>query len=231
MNKNIQVNARISDRSLSRRYRGSSGKIPNGHGSTVSYESGLERDFILLNFLDPTVESIEWNPITLDYLDSSGAYRSYTPDVLVHYRKQKNGKPSSRSRLVEVKTEEELNRKLGKFKERFAAASFYAKAKGWIFEVVSEEQIITPRLDNARFLWRYRSIDTASPTPDHPARILDALQERGGATVESLLTVCYPSFELKAEALTYIWALIATHQIGADLDLPLTMQSHIWPVC
>lgn len=183
----------------------------------LAFESSLERDFAVLHLFDPTVESVEEQPVRIDYTAPTGRKTHYTPDFLVVYR------PGGRSaRLVEVKYQAELDRKALRYAARFEAARQYAAARGWTFEVVTETAIRTPRLENARFLLQYRH---RPADPGQCRRLLDALSAVTTTAAGDLLRSAFTTLSEQQLGLPCLWHLVATGRITADLDCPLTMNT------
>lgn len=198
-------------------YRSVSGRVPMGEGRrAVVVESTLERDFALLQRFDPKVATVEEQPVRVEYRTTGGARRVYVPDFLVtHHR------PGPFTRLVEVKFSTDPALVSGALDERFAAARAFAFPRGWLFEVVTEKHVRTPRLDNATFLLPYRQRPADAGIR---ARLLMALRS-GPATVEVLAAVVGGD---RGSSLPTIWGMVARFEVGADLDSPLTMHSPLF---
>lgn len=190
------------------------------------YESLLERDFLTLLRFDRTVESFVTQSVTLPY-SLNGARRTYTPDVLVKYKPDSMGK-TRKITLYEVKPEEYANDPDDELAAKFAAANLYCVDRDWIFEVVSEPEIQTPRLRNADFLLRFldRRCD-----PGHVKLLLEQLRLWNGcATPHALLAGIYRSPESRAHLLPDLWGMVAQGVVQTDLDAELTMSSEIWEI-
>lgn len=195
------------------------------NGSLVGFESPLERDLYLILDFDINVSRFEEQPVKISYVGSNGENRTYTPDVLVHYRDDIIPAKGMPPMLCEVKPREKLRKNWAKYKPRFKAAMRYARARGWRFRILTEREIRTPHLQNVKFLGRFRHMH---PPKDHKKLILDAMYELREADPEGLLmSITYDKWR-RAEIMPTLWHLIAISRIGADLNLPLTMQSRIW---
>lgn len=198
-------------------YRSVSGRVPMGDGRRpVAVESTLERDFALLQRFDPTVATVEEQPVRVEYRTACGTRRVYVPDFLVTHQR-----PGLTTKLVEVKFSTDPALVSGALDERFAAARAFASARGWSFEVVTEKHIRTPRLGNATFLLPYRQRPADAGIR---ARLLMALRS-GPATVEALADVVGGE---RVRTLPTLWGMVARFEIGADLDRPLTMRSPLF---
>lgn len=197
-------------------YRSVSGDVPMGLGrSKVTVESILERDFALLCRFDPSVTTLEEQPISIHHQDGINS-RQYTPDFLVQYADR--CRPSS---LVEIKYSDDPALLAGELEPQFCAARRYACERGWEFSVKTERDIRTERLKNATFLLAYRS---RRPNPQFEQAFLERLNGAGTLTVASLAGVVNVPTAL---ILPSIWRLLATHALAADFDRPLSMTSEI----
>ncbi|BAE52563.1 hypothetical protein amb3759 [Paramagnetospirillum magneticum AMB-1] len=200
-------------------YRSVSGRVPIGQGRPgVQVESTLERDFALLCRFDPSVVGIEEQPVRIEYNDADGRARSYVPDFLVTYR---GGRPVPR--LVEIKYSTDPMLISGQLDGRFAAARAYGRRHGWRFELVTEREVRTPRLENATFLLPFRGRSIAAGLREGLRAVL---QKGGPQSVVSLADEVAEALGLsRPEVLPGIWTMVAEFKIAVDLDRPLTMGS------
>lgn len=196
--------------------RSVTGTMPNGE----KFESTLERDLMYLLRFDPNVEHFAAQPVKIQFQDESGRNRSYTPDILIHYRS------GITPVLGEVKYREDLHKNIEELRPKIKAASQYAKAQGWRFKIFTDRDIRTPYLINAKFLLPYLN---ATPEPAAIQKVLDGLSGYPNKEVGSLLNSLCPDLQVKGELLPVIWHLIARRRVGCDLELPLNMQSLVWP--
>ena len=114
-------------------------------GRMVDFESLIERDLIYLLDFEPEVTWFGEQPLTLEY-EQQGKVRRYTPDFHVIT----NGQNS----LVECKPQRAV--KLPQNQEKFRAGQIWCAAKGWMFEVVTDEQLRGGyRLRNVKFLTQF----------------------------------------------------------------------------
>jgi hypothetical protein len=190
------------------------------------YESLMERDFLTLLRFDRTIESFVTQSITLPYSLNQKS-RTYTPDVLVKYKPDGRGH-TRKITLYEVKPEEYADHPDDELAAKFAAANLYCADRGWLFEVVTEPDIYTPRLKNVEFLLRF--LDRACD-PGHVKLLLDQLRQWNGcATPHVLLAGIYRSPESRALLLPDLWGMVAQGIVHTDLDVALTMRSEIWEI-
>jgi len=187
----------------------------------AQFESTLERDFIALLEFSPDVSRYEVQPVTIGWKDDQGKLRSYTPDVRVEFREALGLEPW----LCEVKYRSGIKKDWAVLRPKFRRGFRYARDKGWRFRLVSEVEIRTPLLGNARFLLPYRQRAVPQPSID---AVLDALRTLGRTTPEGLLNSLSCDPWEQAEWLPVIWHLVACLRIGADLDMELNMSSPLW---
>jgi hypothetical protein len=196
------------------------------HGySRQQYESTLERDLLDLLAFDYNVDRYETQPLVIEYFGSDGKLHRYTPDVLVFYRRDVVPAKDMPHLLVEVKYRQEYRGQFKELKQRFRAARLYCRERGWRFVVLTEREIRTPYLSNARFLRAYRDM---SFDPGLEWAVLDQTRTLGQTTPSMLIESLADSELMRATYLREMWRLVATKRIGTDLTLPLSMDSAIW---
>jgi len=191
----------------------------------TAFESSLERDFLLLLDFDPDVEFFEEQPVKIIYHDAKGRRRTYTPDVLVRYRTAPPQARHTKPLLCEVKYRDDLRQHWVEYRPKFRAAQRYARQQDWRFHVVTERHVRTPYLENVKFLRSYRTL----PVNDsYRTQLLSTLATLEATNPASLLAaVCQDRWQ-QAQLLPILWQLVATRQIGTDLEQQLTMQSCLW---
>lgn len=215
-------------RKIPRNYRNITGRITVSDGAeSKGFESSLERDFLILLDFDITVVRFEEQPVTISYGDQEGRARTYTPDVLAFYR---TDKPFSRTRvpcLFEVKYREDLKKGWKEFRPKFKAAIRYAKKRGWKFKIITEREIRSEYLDNAKFL---RGYTHRFGNPQDQSRLLINLRELQETDPATLMLATSEDVMTRAMLLPTLWYLVAKRRVGVDLTRPLTMASRIWPL-
>lgn len=192
--------------------------IPLPRTRGIAFESSLERDFLILTCFDHDCHGVEEQPVRIPHIGWKGRTASYVPDFLVTRLSR------DRAELIEVKPSKFLKKDRIKLKPKFAAAREFAGARGWDFRVLTERDIRTVRLENARKLMPYRR---------HPGneearnRIIEVLPANGPMTVSSIIESIWHDHSARAEGLYCLWHMLSTFQVEADLDRPLTMKSVI----
>lgn len=196
------------------------------HGySGQQFESALERDLLDLLAFDMNVERYETQPVNIYYRGSDGQMRLYRPDVLVLFRRDVPPAKEMSHLLVEVKFRDEYRAQFHELKQRFQAARRYARERGWRFRVLTEREIRTPYLENARFLRAYRD---AESDPCREGRILAHLEACPESTPLQAVNALSNDEHERARLLAVLWKLVADFRIGVDLMKPIAMRTQIW---
>lgn len=186
----------------------------------AQFESPLERDFIALLEFSPEVARYEVQPVKIEWRDAEGRLRYYRPDVRVEFCDELKRPPW----LYEVKCREDLCAHWDELRPKFRQGIRYARKQGWVFHLVSDVEIRTPYLVNARFLLGYRNREI-------PKALIEAVRHAseglGEMSVEQILHTLSDDPWRQAEYLPAIWYLIANGHLHADLQQALTMASPI----
>ncbi|QZA77467.1 TnsA endonuclease N-terminal domain-containing protein [Deefgea tanakiae] len=208
------------------------GTVPDGQ----VFESTLEEDFFTLLRFNRLIESFEAQPVTVEWLDDAKKIRTYTPDVLVRYRKDLQESANLSPVLCEVKPDfneaSKSPRRRGpprtenstENEQKWAAARVFAARRGWEFKVVRESEIRTPYLANVRFLLRYVERDVESR---YESALLAVLVEHSVLSLEAWAGQLSKSLEERAKLLPTCYRLIALQTVVADLKAPLTLNTLI----
>lgn len=208
-------------RSIGMNYRSLTGKVVLERGHVAGFESSLERDWLICLDFDPDVEAILEQPFSLNYQLDGREFR-YTPDVLAQYRERGGRVPVV---VFEVKPYDELRLEFAKYRQRFKQMIRYCRDREWRFKIVTERDIRTPYLDNAKFLRKYRRLATQEL---YKEQLLYSLKALGPTTPQALLAMAYLHVEKRMAALPELWRMVARREVNAELEKPLTMHSTIW---
>ena len=205
-------------------YLSLTGEVPGKADDEMqAFESSLERDFYTLLRFDLDVANFWIQPMTIEYDDDNGKTHGYTPDVFVRHRDDLV--PAKRHLLCEVKPRDILRKKWYEFKPGFSAANIHARQQGWRFRIMTEREIRTPYLKNARFLLRYRELDPNDPNIPLLLETLGKLEQR---TPRDLMdSISTDRFE-QARIVPFLWNLVSRKLVGVDLTRLLTMSSELW---
>lgn len=197
-----------------------------------SFESLLERDFLILLETDKRVSRFRSQPIKLRWKDANGKPREYTPDVVVHYNEQSMAaEPRLRTTLFEVKPRAVIKEDWQEWQRKFRIAIAWSRENECRFKIMTEVEIQTPYLENIRILRRYRSEEMGGDiSVDNETRavLIERLTRLGQTTPKALLDSITASWEEQAQLIPHLWALVNSQHVGADLSMRLTMTSPIW---
>jgi len=201
------------------------GQVPGtGKSAPAEFESLLERDFLLLLRFDRSVDKFDVQPIAIPL---SSPRRTYTPDVLIHW-KPRNGR-IPKPHLVEVKPKFILERDESELAPKFAAATALCHKRGWVFRVVAEDQIQTPRLENCKFLRDYQRRAFAG---NDIHRALAAVRElKAAATIDRAIArlASDATDEDRLALYPLFWHLIAVGGLQVNLGVALSVRTHLRP--
>jgi hypothetical protein len=183
------------------------------------FESTLERDFLMLLEFDKNVDSFEVQPVKLQWLNDLNKNRSYTPDVLVYYKK-------NRPTLFEVKYRSDINKNWEVLKPKFKAAIRFCKENGWKFKLITEVEIRTAYLESVKFLLPF--VRQGASNEDDMMILDDKLIDLKTTTPKELISSIYSDEWNQAVLLPTLWYLIGSREIQIDLTSKITMYSKIW---
>lgn len=213
-------------RKIPRNYRNITGIVSSTSSkSSTMFESSLERDLLIQLDFDLNVARFEEQPLRVSFVDKAGRPHTYTPDILIFYRTDIVPAKQMPPILAEVKYRQGLFANWKELKPKFKAARAFAHEREWRFRILTEHEIRTPYLENAKFLRQYRRIESDWDTIH---LLLDSLIELRATTPNALTLACFKDPMNRAELIPILWQLIAQRRIGCDLNLPLTMESPIW---
>lgn len=185
------------------------------------FESTLERDFLTLLEFSPEVVQFEVQPVKIEWRDSQGKPRHYTPDVLVEFKAEIGRAPW----LCEVKYRADLKKDWDTLHPKFLQAIRYARENEWRFRLMTEVEIRVPTLKAARFLLPFRR---QILSPDRSEQLLAVLKGLKETTPNDLIRCLTSDSTAQALWIPAIWHLIAHFKIGSDLQADISMSSRIW---
>ena len=211
-------------RKIPKNYRNLTGVFASAKSvGPAQFESTLERDFLTHLEFSADIATFEVQPVTIQWLDSEGLRRTYTPDVLINFSSTTSLSPW----LCEVKYRGDLREGWTDLHPKFLKAIRYAKQHGWRFRLITEAEIRDVYLDNIRFLLPFRKRAVLHTDIES---ILSRLPVQTKLPLFQLLNEVAHDDHSRAEKLPAVWHLISHHRIGTDLEQPLTMSSLIWEV-
>ncbi len=178
-----------------------------------SFESLLEKEYLMLLDFDDGVESFEVQPVRIPV---TGVRNGYVPDVLIKYRPDTETGEIRKPLLAEVKHSDDLERNREKYAKKFAAAHVYAEERDWQFAAIDQTQIRTPRLANLKFLREYRNIEPNEQDVKNVLKQVGKLSKL--ASVTSLSAAICKQDDDRLQWLPVIWHMVLTKQLVVDLD-------------
>jgi len=209
-------------RKVPKNYRNVTGVAASSKAlGAAQFESTLERDFLALLEFSPEVDRFEVQPLKIEWRDKQGVPRSYTPDVLVEFKGDTGRVPW----LCEVKYRADLKKDWTTLHPKFRQGIRVARQRNWRFRLISEVEIRTPYLINIRFLmsFKFRQVPATSTE-----LLLKQLRSIGTTTPRNLIQSLFPDSRQQAEWFPVLWYLMVHHQVAADLECELNMDSTIW---
>lgn len=206
-------------RKIPRNHRNITGYIHTDKGGEYTeFESGLERDALILVEFDRNIKLFESQPRTF-YFTHGGKERRYTPDILIRYQ-------DGRNFYVEVKYRDDLKKDWETLKPKFKAAIHQLKTeKNTRFKIWTEVEIRTQYLKNITFLLSYKK---RSVEEYQVKTILKILSTVKSLKINELLSACTLDEMIQAEFLHAIWYSVANRIIQIDLFSEIHMQSDLW---
>ena len=185
------------------------------------FESTLERDLLTLLDFDSQVISFEVQPISIPWKDAAGKPHTYTPDVHAIHVDQQNV-------IYEVKYRSELLEEWTTLRPKLKGAIHFCRKRGWRYKIMTEVEIRTPYLENAKFLNPF--LKQLSLGDDDAQLLINHLEKLGKTTPSDLLTSISTDQWEQARLMPALWILVAKGNIGANLQNKLAMNSPIWSI-
>ena len=171
-------------------------------GKAIPWESQIEKDFIALAEMDPTVREIYAQPLRVGY-EINGVRHTYVPDFALV--------TAERTEIHEVKPDDAADELQAVFA---AIAPVFAK-DGLVFCISRESAIrVQQRLKNVWALWR--ELHVRVPATEE-LRALSAIGDRPGIRICDLGVPGH-----------LVHALVAQGSLRVALDKPLSASSSVW---
>jgi hypothetical protein len=175
---------------------------------TAEHESALERDFVTLaSFLDPNAHILA-QPVTISFRDGLKS-RRYTPDFLVRYSNLTKA-------FIEVKYRCDLLANRERLEPAFTAMRAWAVARDATFDVVTDDRIRGPTLENAKHLLPLRVAPLDAALAEVTLKTVSRLEAPTISDTISTVPMRRPA------ALAVLWQLIARGLLRVDVSAPIT---------
>jgi len=214
----------VPARDLKLNHRSITGWISGGSDEgQIQFESTLERDFAYLAFFDRRVFGLQAQPFTLEYNDSQGTPRVYTPDFQLQYRKSREQIATA---VVEIKYQQELEEKQDEFADRFAAMENWCSSNNAEFHIVTDLEIRSTRISNVKALYPFNlsEDDDGKNTAD----LANFVAQNMPLTIKEILDRRSNSKEDRARTQHNLWWLIAAGSVWINLDEPITFDTQVF---
>lgn len=215
----------IQTRKIGPTKRSVSGRLAFRGETSLSFESTLERDFLLKAEFSLSVLDVVPQPVAVPFRGINGQSYTYTPDFLIYYRLGDRAYDDyPKPVLVEVKPEKEWRANWRKWLPKWKAAWRYAKAQGWEFHIHDESRIRDEALANIRMLERYKRMQFDS---EERVKVIDTVRTMGCTTADYLLARHFMGI-YRAEGISLIWHMLSVRQLDCDITQPLNQFTNLW---
>jgi len=175
---------------------------------------------------DEDVAWIRTQPVEITYEFPRARPLKYTPDVLIEFNEvRRRGRTPI---LCEVKYRSELAKNWRELRRKFRAAQAYCADMGWRFSVFDEYAIRTTKLENIKFLWRYRG---APCNADLVSVLLDCFQMQPMLRLDQAITKACAAEKWidSAQAIWTWWVLVAERKIEFDMNEKISAETVFFP--
>lgn len=167
--------------------------------SHVSFESWVERDFLIAADFDPHIAGISVQPFTFRFVSAAGKQRQHTPDVFLRTR-------SGDGIVVDVRPDRLVD---DDAREAFESTIALCGRTGWTYRRVGDQP--PTRAANLRWLAGYRN--PRNRRQDVVTDLIALLDRKSERISEAALAVGEPILVLPT-----LYNLLWTHEIEADVD-------------
>lgn len=212
-------------RNLKKSYKNVTGRFYSGRlCRLVQFDSILERDFIQILDVHPSVLSFSEQPMKIRFFDEEGVDQCYVPDFHITFKGGFFlGQRVERPWLVETKYRRDLEENWAKIAPKVRAGIRTAHGQKSTFHIVTELSVNGPALANAKFLRRFAN---AEPPPELTSMVLAQARRPGGITIGEIRSASpiHSYGHLIDQAL---WSALARRRMIADLEEPLSPDTRL----
>ena len=177
-------------------------------GSSIAFESSLERDFIIYHSFKDDVIDIVPQPIAIPFIKNGRTYE-YTPDFFVQMKPD-----TSKSLIVEVKPKSEWQLNWRDWSEKWKATIKFCREQDFKFAIYDEDRIHHLALENINFLLRYKN---TAVVPEEVKAVLKDIELRGSTTIEYVLERYFKSHLYHNQGKHLLWYLMANKMVGFNI--------------
>lgn len=167
--------------------------------SHISFESWVERDFLIAADFDPDIIGISVQPFTFRFVSAAGKQRQHTPDVFLRTR-------SGDGVVVDVRPDRLVD---GDAREAFGSTIALCGRTGWTYRRVGDQPPI--RAANLRWLAGYRN--PRNRRQDVVTNLTSLLAHNPKTIGAAALAAGEPILVLPT-----LYHLLWTHEIDVDVD-------------
>lgn len=186
----------------------------------------LKRDFISILEFDSSV--LEYSIKSDGVLNIKNNFSDpFLPDFEVVFTDDAIEKLGSISMLVSVMLQSKLKKFKNSFSLNHSLTPKFSNSNGNCFKIITEEQIRTPYLHNAKFLLRYKNYSQYN-NEDYDL-LTNVINKLNHTCPLELTLIAAKDMKKRAELIYLLWHLIANELVSCDLTSVLTMESEIWP--
>lgn len=126
-----------------------------------------------------------------------------------------------------MKSELDLKVNSDKYAPKFAAAKAYCEQRGWVFRIITDEEIRIPRLGNVKFV---RAYTHQQHSLERRNQVLTRISSLGRTDSTALLNSLSTDQDEQLGWMPVMWHLVANRKIGVDWDVPFGSTVTLWPV-
>ncbi len=191
----------------------------------VQFDSILERDFIQVLDIHPSVRSFAEQPMKITFVDADGLERVYVPDFHVTFSGDRFlGRHVGRPWVIEIKCRHDLKTNWRQIAPKLRAGVRVALNNQWTFHVVTESFLAGTQLANAKFL---RKFANSEPSPEVTAMILAQVRRPGGVTIGDICSAS-PIHRYGHLIDQALWIALARGLVYADMEAPFGPETPVW---
>lgn len=203
---------------------------------TTRAESMLEYDFYCVLDFDWRVEKYKEQPVVIPWRTPSGQYRRYTPDVLVKFRPHELhfDQQHLRSTIFEIKPYKVLKEIWPDMRGKVRAIQESLEGTCVPFKIITERQLRPTFVKNIQFLLGYDMVhlvggNRMSPNQyDRFLAVSQSLPQDKSTTPREILESLSSDVMEQAYLVPWIWHLLRTGGLQADLIEPLSLDTEVW---
>lgn len=201
------------------------GRIPGFGNEFIEVEGPLEQDFVLLTKFDPLTLDIRSQPFTLRYEHPSGRIFNCTPDFMVSRLHGPIDDRETKIVVYEVRQKKSADMADPTFAARFDAVSKHCQKFGITHEVVTEDKIRIPKLENAKLLLPHANAEM----PEGVCRTACELSStREGITFGKLLLETRRAVKTTGNVKAALYWLLLNRLLKWDVEKKLTSETLIY---